>query len=335
MSNVSLQEWKEFISTCPDAHVLQTSDWGELKSQFGWETCWLIHGGLGAQILFQQIPFGYQIAYIPRGPVSRSSSVIEHPDWDGFQEELDKLCRQRKTVFLKIELDSWEGENGEGNLPQDFYRPSPHNIQPPRTILVSLKESEDEILARMKSKTRYNIRLADKKGVTVRQLDDVEPFYSLLEGTSDRADFGIHTLDYYRKAFELFEESGACKIFLAEYEGTPLASIMVFIRGRRSWYFYGASSNLHRDRMPTYLIQWEAMSWAKSQGSLSYDLWGVPDQDQEILEENFTHRHDGLWGVYRFKRGFGGDLKRTLNSQDRVYMPGLYFLYTVRARLKT
>jgi len=201
--------------------------------------------------------------------------------------------------------------------------------------LIDLAGSDDDILARMKSKTRYNIRLAEKKGVTVRQLDDVEPFYGLLESTSDRAAFGIHTKEYYRIAYELFQTSGECQLFLAEYEGLPLASIMVFVRGDRSWYFYGASSNQHRDRMPTYLVQWEAMRWARERGCLSYDLWGVPDEDAETLEKEFTKRNDGLWGVYRFKRGFGGEVKRVCGPWDRVYLPALYFLYTLRTRLKT
>ncbi len=334
MPPVSLKQWNVFIKDCPQAHVLQSPAWGELKSQFGWESRWVIHGNLGAQILFQKIPLGYQVAYLPRGPISSEGEVFGHADWAGFQNDLDILCRQRKTVFLKVEPDCWrEGEN-KSISPPEGYKISSHSIQPPRTILISLIESDDEILARMKSKTRYNIRLAEKKGITIRQIDTVEPFYGLLESTSDRAAFGIHTEEYYRIAFELFQKSGECQLFLAEYENQPLASIMVFVRGSRSWYFYGASSNQHRDRMPTYLVQWEAMRWAREQGCLNYDLWGVPDEDAETLEKEFTERNDGLWGVYRFKRGFGGDLKRVCGPWDRVYLPGLYFLYTLRARLK-
>ncbi len=334
MPSVSFQQFNEFIIDCPQAHILQSPAWGELKSQFGWESCWVIHGKLGAQVLFQKIPLGYQVAYLPRGPISPEGEVFDHPDWTGFQNDLDNLCRQRKAVFLKIEPDCWHEDDFPSCSPPAGYKISPHSIQPPRTILVSLDGTEEEILARMKSKTRYNIRLAEKKGITIRQLDDVEPFYGLLESTSDRAAFGIHTKEYYRSAFELFQKSGECHIFLAEYEGLPLASIMVFIKGKRSWYFYGASSNQHRDRMPTYLVQWEAMRWSKERGCLNYDLWGVPDEDLETLEKEFTERNDGLWGVYRFKRGFGGELKRVCGPWDRVYNPALYFLYTLRARVK-
>jgi lipid II:glycine glycyltransferase (peptidoglycan interpeptide bridge formation enzyme) len=109
---------------------------------------------------------------------------------------------------------------------------------------------------------------------------------------------------------------------------------MVFQYGDRSWYFYGASSDQHRELMPTYLVQWEAMRWAKARGCRTYDLWGVPDEDFDTLEEQFMSRNDGLWGVYRFKRGFGGQLLRASGPWDRVYNPALYALYKFRARIQ-
>jgi lipid II:glycine glycyltransferase (peptidoglycan interpeptide bridge formation enzyme) len=241
---------------------------------------------------------------------------------------LDQICLERNAVFLKVEPDDWEDEG----MLQPGFKKSTHSIQPPRTLVISLRETEDEILSRMKSKTRYNIRLAKKKGIEVKELDDIQLFYDLLEHTSDRAEFGIHTLAYYQDVYRIFNKSGECKLFLAEFEGKPLASIMVFLRGKRSWYFYGASSADHREKMPTYLVQWEAIRWAKKQGCVSYDLWGVPDYTLETLEEQFTNRSDGLWGVYRFKRGFGGELKRSPGPWDRVYKPVLYNLYKLRNR---
>jgi lipid II:glycine glycyltransferase (peptidoglycan interpeptide bridge formation enzyme) len=118
-----------------------------------------------------------------------------------------------------------------------------------------------------------------------------------------------------------------CELLVAEYEGKTLAALMVFTHGRRAWYVYGASTDEERNRMPTYLLQWEAMKWAKARGCEEYDLWGVPDEDEATLEANFEKRHDGLWGVYRFKRGFGGELKRAAQAIDRVYDPLLYWAY--------
>jgi lipid II:glycine glycyltransferase (peptidoglycan interpeptide bridge formation enzyme) len=326
------QEWKSFFEECQNPHVLQSPAWGELKSRFGWKPIRVIKGDIGAQILFQDLPFGYRIAYIPKGPITINPKTKENQNWAAFQVDLDDICQSQKAVFLKVEPDSWQDDPAY----QSFfggYRISNHPVQPPRTILIDLEESEEKILARMKSKTRYNIRLAQKKGVSVRQLDNVEPFYQLLTGTADRSEFGIHTKEYYQAVFELFHPSGSCQLFMAEYQDQPLASIMVFISGQRCWYFYGASSNMHRERMPTYLIQWEAMRSAKNQGCLTYDLWGVPDEGEDVLEEHFLERSDGLWGVYRFKRGFGGQLMRSDGPWDRIYNTPLYMLYQLYAKV--
>jgi peptidoglycan pentaglycine glycine transferase (the first glycine) len=102
---------------------------------------------------------------------------------------------------------------------------------------------------------------------------------------------------------------------------------MIFVNGERAWYFYGASNNEQRNLMPTYLVQWEAMRWARQRGCKEYDLWGVPDADLQRLEAEFKTRSDGLWGVYRFKRGFGGQLRRSLEPWERVFNPWLYKLY--------
>jgi lipid II:glycine glycyltransferase (peptidoglycan interpeptide bridge formation enzyme) len=182
----------------------------------------------------------------------------------------------------------------------------------------------------MKQKTRYNIRLAEKKGVTVRPWDDLPAFHRMMLVTGGRDGFGVHSLEYYRRAYALFHPAGMAELLVAEYEGKPLAALMVFARGRRAWYIYGASNDEERNRMPAYLLQWEAMRWARSKGAQEYDLWGVPDEDEETLEAHFTERNDGLWGVYRFKRGFGGELKRAAQAIDRIYNPILYKLYLWR-----
>jgi lipid II:glycine glycyltransferase (peptidoglycan interpeptide bridge formation enzyme) len=207
---------------------------------------------------------------------------------------------------------------------------SPYNIQPPRTLVIDIKGTEEKILARMKQKTRYNIHLADKKGVTVHAWSDIQAFHKMMLITSGRDNFGVHSSEYYRRAYELFYPSGMAELLVAEFEGKPVAALMVFARGNRAWYIYGASTDEERKRMPTYLLQWEAMKWARAKGAQEYDLWGVPDEDEATLEANFENRHDGLWGVYRFKRGFGGKLKRAVQAVDRIYNPMLYKLYLWR-----
>jgi lipid II:glycine glycyltransferase (peptidoglycan interpeptide bridge formation enzyme) len=181
----------------------------------------------------------------------------------------------------------------------------------------------------MKQKTRYNIKLAIKKGIQVEKTEDVSTFYELMVDTGKRDNFGVHSKSYYQLAYDLFSPKNNVALLVAKFQDIPLAGLMVFRSGNRSWYFYGASNNLERNRMPTYLIQFEAMKWAKSQGCDIYDLWGIPDEPEEILERDFESRSDGLWGVYRFKRGFGGEIKKSVPAYDRIYQPALYKLINI------
>ena len=334
MNQLSPGEWNDYLSACADAHLLQTLPWGELKSNFGWRPIRLVIDDQkttwGAQILFRQLPLGFTFAYLPRGPLiinqeSRDESISPGP---GFWKEIDQLCIDRRAVFLKIEPDVWSGSAAwkQGIVP-DGLKISPQSIQPPRTVVVDLSGSEQDILGSMKQKTRYNIRLAVKKEIQVKFSDDVDAFYELMETTSLRDQFGIHSHLYYQKAYDLFHEAGKCELLMAEYDGEPVAGLMVFVSGNRSWYLYGASSSIHRERMPTYLLQWEAMKWARSKGCLQYDLYGVPDHDADYLEANFQEHSQGLWGIYRFKRGFGGKVIRSPGPWDRVYNSFLYQIY--------
>jgi peptidoglycan pentaglycine glycine transferase (the first glycine) len=321
MPIVSLTDWNHFLSQHPNTHLLQTGEWGELKSAFGWKPVRIITGNVGVQILFRRLPLGFTIGYIPKIAVSFQLSAIGGQLW----REIDSVCKQNRAIFTKIEPDLWEGQTLETwNLE---LRTSPHNIQPPRTMIVDIKGSEDEILARMKQKTRYNIRLAEKKGITVRAWNDMDAFHKMMLATGGRDGFGVHSLEYYKRAYELLHPRGMAEILVAEYQDKPLAALFVARNGNRAYYLYGASTDEERNRMPTYLLQWEAMKWAKARGCEEYDLWGVPDEDEATLEASFEQRHDGLWGVYRFKRGFGGELKRAVQAMDRVYNPLLNWAY--------
>lgn len=325
MSEVSLAEWNSFLEKHPDAHLLQLGEWGELKSAFGWKPVRLIlDDAAGVQILFRHLPFGLTLAYLPKPVDERWLTVDNGKFWN----EIDSVCKRHHAVFLKVEPDLWE--DGHSRFANHDLRVSPHNIQPPRTIVINIRDDEETILARMRQKCRYNIRLAQKKGVTVRVWDDISAFHEMILATGGRDGFGVHSLEYYRRAYDLFHPKGTCELLMAEYEGKPLAALMVFAHGRRAWYVYGASNDLERNRMPAYLLQWEAIRWAKAHGCEEYDLWGVPDENEDVLEANFERRSDGLWGVYRFKRGFGGEVKRAAQAMDRIYNPLLYQLYLWR-----
>jgi lipid II:glycine glycyltransferase (peptidoglycan interpeptide bridge formation enzyme) len=322
---VNLTDWNQFLENHPNAHLLQMGEWGELKKEFGWKPVRIINNEVGAQILFRHLPLGLTIGYMPKPVTSDKLQDTSNEFW----REVDSVCKQNHAIFLKIEPDE------TFNVQRSTFNVSLHNIQPPRTIVIPIAEAEDQILARMKPKCRYNIRLAGKKGIAVRAWDDIPAFHEMMTVTGGRDNFGVHSLEYYQRAYELFNPKGTCELLVAEYEGKPLASLMVFANGKRAWYVYGASNDHERNRMPTYLLQWQAIRWAKARGCDEYDLWGVPDENEETLEANFESRHDGLWGVYRFKRGFGGEVKRAAQALDRVYNPLLYWLYLWRMNRKT
>lgn len=327
MPVISADDWNLFITEFPNAHMLQSSAWGRLKSNVGWQAHYIQSGMAGAQVLMRKLPLGYTIAYIPKGPVGNP--------WQPLWQEIDALCLREKTVFLKIEPDI--DEPADPSLLTDLNRlgyPS-NTIQPRRTLVVDLTGPDTEILQRMKQKTRYNIGLAQRKGVKVHPTTDVDQFFDMLLITGERDKFSIHQRDYYKRAFELFARDNRCVLLQAEFDGEPLAAIMVFMQGNRAWYLFGASTDDERNRMPTYLLQWEAMRWSAKQGCTHYDLWGVPDADEEDLEAGFTNRSDGLWGVYRFKRGFGAMLMRSIGAWDRVYNPVLYRLFHLFTRMKS
>lgn len=354
MPIVSLSDWNQFLAGHPNVHLLQTGEWGELKSAFGWKPVRIVSGNVGVQILFRKLPLGFTIGYIPKGPVCKSPfSAITNQFW----RDIDIVCKSNRSIFCKLELDSWDLEDLSlasyqwqlflsgapsprfpsnvhiplsvviGSLFNNNWFASPHNIQPPRTIVIKINGTNDGILAKMKQKTRYNIRLAEKKGVTVHTWDDLKSFHKMMLITGGRDGFGIHSLEYYKRVYELLHPRQMGEILVAEYEGKPLAALFVARNGNRAYYLYGASTDEERNRMPTYLLQWEAMKWAKVRGCEEYDLWGVPDEDEATLEAKFETRHDGLWGVYRFKRGFGGEVKRAVQAMDRVYKPLLYWVY--------
>lgn len=318
--------WESFLTDHPQAHLLQTAAWGDLKAKYGWSAERIQSGSCGAQVLFRRLPLGLTLAYVPKGPVG-----MWLPD---IIPSLDSLCHHHQAFALKIEPDArWTPDLAE-RLRDHGFAPSSHSIQPRRTLVVDLRGTEEQILARMHQKTRYNIRLASRKGVSVRAWRDLETFGEMMQETAVRDAFGAHVPDYYREAYQQFHPHGACELFVAEYNDVPLAAIMVFVRGSRAWYFYGASRSVERNRMPTYLLQWEAMLWARSKGSTAYDLWGVPDAEQDALEDQFPTRRDGLWGVYRFKRGFGGELVTSMGAWDRPYKRLHYHLYRlVSARM--
>ncbi|MHC1784723.1 MAG: lipid II:glycine glycyltransferase FemX [Anaerolineaceae bacterium] len=313
MAILNATEWNEFLLKNSGTHLLQSAEWGDLKSRFGWSVIRVQTGDSGAQILYRKTPIGLTIGYIPKGPVGTG--------WAGLWPEIFDISRKKLAVVLRLEPDSWEPS--DHLLDEEFpgFSAGLRSIQPRRTILIDLTGSEDEWLERMKQKTRYNIHLAERKDVRVENSKDIEKFEQMMKITGARDGFGVHSLAYYRTVFDLFTKDDRCSLLEAKYQDTTLAMMMVFAFSGHGYYLYGASRDAERNRMPTYKVQWEAMKWCASRGCTDYDLYGIPDEDEETLEREFENRSDGLWGVYRFKRGFGGRIVRSAGPREKVFMP--------------
>ena len=321
--------WDAFVAGHPAAHPLQLSAWGRLKRDFGWEDvrfAWMEEGEIraGAQVLFRPPPklgfLPFRIAYAPKGPLvdwqdRRQTAAFLHEVW--------RFCRNRGALLLKIEPEATDSPALAHRLQALGFRESKRTVQPRTTVWIDLRASEEEILARMKQKWRYNVRLAARKGVRVRMGDegDLETFVDLMQTTAERNAFGVHSPEYYRRFWELFAGEGRVALFVAEYEGETLAALMLAHLAGRAYYLFGASGNRHRNRMPNHLLQWEAMRWAKSIGCTAYDLWGVPDEVGLDPNAAIPDPASGLWGVWRFKRGFGGEVVRYIGAWDRWLIP--------------
>jgi len=307
--------WDAFVSGHASGHILQSWEWGEIKAEGGWRPIRLVLHSQGhiqgaAQVLVRSLPFGFgRLAYVPKGP------VIDWRDPQRRDEMIDALRRvaaEQRVIAVKVEPEILDGPVALDLHRAGLQASSP--VQMRSSIWVDLTTSEEEMLARQKQKTRYNIRLAARRGVTVERgsSSDLDAWYEMYRTTAQRDAFTIHTLDYYRLVLATLEPRGMARLLLARHEGDLLAGIIVFCFGARAQYMYGASSNSKRNLMAPYLVQWEGMRWAKQQGAEIYDLWGIPDR----LAED-----EDLWGVYRHKRGYGGETVRYIGAFDLVHAP--------------
>jgi peptidoglycan pentaglycine glycine transferase (the first glycine) len=290
------------------------------------------------------------ILYAPKGPLLDWN---DQPLRTRVLDDLQRFARQQGAIFLKLDPDVVLGTGVPGTeaeiaepggeavceeLSRRGWRFAEDQIQFKNTVMVEVGTStEEEILARMKQKTRYNVRLGPKKGVSVRvgNKDDWPMLYKMYAETSVRDGFVIRDEAYYRKVWSNFDNSildtrplnieyrvssiPLAQPLIAEVDDEPVAAIVVFAFAGRAYYVYGMSREAHREKMPTYLLQWEAMKWAKARGCSAYDLWGAPD----VFDES-----DSMWGVFRFKDGLGGQVVRTLGAWDYVPNPFWYAAYT-------
>lgn len=372
--------WNSLISQLPNPHFLQTHEWGQVKAKYGWQPIYLawdeerkmteerslssftFHPSAAALVLKRTIHLGgmsarLSILYSPKGPLLDWADERLRKQVLG---DLQALAKREGAIFLKMDPDVILG-TGAPSGPEDVLDPdggailaelrakgwrySSDQIQFKNTVLIDLTRSDEELLARMKQKTRYNVRLAQKKGVVVRTgtPDDLVMLYKMYAETSVRDGFVIRDEEYYRTVWQLFMANARSPILnpqsptanyqppisnyqlpfaeplIAEFDHEPLAAIFVFYFARRAYYVYGMSGDAHREKMPAYLLQWEAIKRARSRGCTVYDLWGAPD----VFDES-----DAMWGVYRFKEGLGGKVARTAGAWDFAPNPFWYKLYS-------
>ncbi|MGD2206198.1 MAG: peptidoglycan bridge formation glycyltransferase FemA/FemB family protein [Anaerolineae bacterium] len=333
------QTWDRALLALPNPHVLQSWAWGAFKSRHGWRADRFLFqkdGGTvaAASVLRRKLPvLPVSVLYVPKGPVfDWTDPVLTARVLAG----LEDLARDWGALFVKIDPDVYHPGDAPTFSPRPTsvsmlthvlkargWRFSEDQIQFRNTMLLDLRQSEEKLLAAMKQKTRYNVRLAKRRGATVHEgvsAEALDSFYKLYAVTAERQGFAIRPADYYLDAWASFLEAEKAHLLLADVKGETVAGLVLFTFGPTAWYMYGASSNRHRKHMPNYLLQWEAIRKARAVGCNLYDLWGAPDH----LDES-----DPMWGVYRFKRGFGSQLARGLGAWDFPASRMGYWFYTV------
>lgn len=319
------EQWNAFVAGHPTGDLLQSFEWGELKRRSGgWQPIRIAVEEDGkiiaaASILKRKLPrLAKCIFYAPRGPVCDFSDPRILP---ALFDAVNEHARREGAILLKIDPPVNIEATGVVQSLQKlgFARvadPSGFGgIQPRCVMQLDLTPSLDDLLAGCKPKWRYNIRLAEKKGVTVRSdctKDDLRAFYELLKETAVRDRFIVRGFSYYEDMWDVLVEAGYAKLFLAEYEGEAVAAALSFIFGDKCWYTYGASSNRHRNVMPNHLMQWRMIEWAKESGCVVYDFRGVSPNRAE-------DPNDHLYGLNRFKEGFGAQFVEYIGEFDLPY----------------
>ncbi len=322
------EKWNEFVASSPFSPVLQSFEWGELKSRFGWEPLRIAvedEGKIvaGVSILKREIPYvRHSLFYAPRGPLV---DFFNRRLLGFLLDAVEKEAEKHQAISFKMDPEIPDVPEEQSDILAVLRRlgfvKALKQVQPRATSLIDLTPGLDDILMSFEEKTRYNVRLARKKGVTVREepgARGVDIFYEIYRETSARDEFMIHPLRYYQSIREVLFENGLGTNFIAYYKDKPVAAVIVFCFGSRVWYMYGASSSEFRNVMPNHLLHWHVIRWAKERNYRIYDLWGVPVDPKE---------GHPLWGVYRFKKGFRGRMVRFIGAYDFPYSSLLYHLF--------
>jgi len=327
------REWNEFVAASPHGDVLQCWEWGELKAHTGWQPLPVAiqrQGQIAATCLVLKRPIplvGGCLFYAPRGP------IVDFTDdslWGELLAEIRALAAEHNAVALKIDpaISTQDQPVSERLQAAGFRRGSPQGdfggVQPRYVMKVDISVEPDDLIMQFKSKTRYNIRLAGRKGVSVRSdctRQDIADFHRILQITAQRDGFMVRDISYFYNIWDLIIQRNLGRMFLAYVEDELVGGTIAFVLGHQAWYVYGASSNQHREKMPNYLLQWEMIKWAQEQGCRVYDMRGVAREiDGQAQGESA--------GLNRFKRGFAAQYVEYIGDWDLVFRPLAYRLFT-------
>jgi peptidoglycan pentaglycine glycine transferase (the first glycine) len=316
--SVSRSQWDEWLENSPGGgHILQSYEWGEFKRRLNWRPVRLVLErdgqavGLGQFLVFDTPLVPGTLMYCTKGPwLPWEDEEAVRAFFGGVLEAAER----QNAHTIKIEPEVREQQTRVKDLLRALgFQKFRWDLNFKTTMIVDLKPSEEDLLANMKGKTRYNVRLAAKKGVRIVEDNSPEArerFWGMFEQTADRNGFAIRRPRGYNfAAWQAMYDADRAHLFFATHEGDPLSAMLVYVFGHKFWYMLGASTNEKRNLMPSYLLQWEVMRWAKQRGITSYDMVAVPSPDS--LEES-----NSLYGVYKFKVGFGGEVEDFVGCLD-------------------
>ncbi len=320
--------FNSYCAAHPFGDVLQTTNWGRLKAQSGWSYYPLAVQKEGvilasALILAKKLPFlPHCLFYSPRGPLYSTPAALQALLAAGRELALEKDAVVWKMDPAIPAADSeWQVLAAAEGLQHMDTGLDFGGVQPRFVMVLDLKASLDRLLKEMKSKTRYNIRYGERRGVRVfygREKKDLAVFYDLLTETAERDNFTIRPFSYFQALRQHLINNQLAQLFLAYQENTPLAGAICFHLGKKAWYVYGASANQKRNLQASHLLQWEMIRWAKGLGCTVYDFRGVSG---DLNPEN------PLYGLYRFKEGYGAKLCEYVGEFDLPIRAGGYTLW--------
>jgi len=315
-------EYEAFIRSHPRGNIMQSALWHGVKS--GWQSeivvCRDANGQIigGMSVLIQRVPLvGVSLLYAPRGPVC---DLHDKAVLTALKQGADNIARRHKGYMFKMDPDTGADDHkftaiaGELDFRAFLGGEGFETIQPRFNYRVYLDgRTEEQLLAGMTQKCRYNVRVALKHGVEIKIMgkEALDDFARLMVVTGKRDGFSVRPRGYFEGMLDALGESA--RLYMAYYQGQAVAGAVTSNYAGKCCYLYGASDNAYRNVMPTYLIQWEMMRWAAQTGCAVYDFQGVSG--------NLSEENNPLYGLYRFKKGFGGQVDEGPGEFDYVYMP--------------